>query len=91
MTVISKTLAAFARGLTYDAIPETADQWFESATQKPGSWWDDWQAWMDKHNGGEKVAARQPIKPLEDAPGSYAMLRIGSGTAIKSGAPQDFK
>jgi polyhydroxyalkanoate synthase subunit PhaC len=76
---------------TNDAMPETADQWFETATQKPGSWWEDWQAWMDKHNGGERVAARQPVKPLEDAPGSYAMLRIGAGTAIKSGAPQDFK
>jgi len=60
--------------------PATADEWFATATQHPGSWWDDWQAWMDKHNGGEKVPARKPgegLTVLEDAPGSYAMLRLG--------------
>jgi hypothetical protein len=31
---------------------------------------------MDKQNAGEKVPARVPQKPLEDAPGSYAMLRL---------------
>src|SRR3954467_15949699 len=76
---------------TNDAMPETADQWFQTATQTPGSWWEDWQAWMEKQNAAEKVPARQPVKPLEDAPGSYAMLRIGAGAALKSGAPQDFK
>jgi polyhydroxyalkanoate synthase len=66
---------------TNDARPETADEWFSTATQKPGSWWDDWQAWMDKINRGEKVPARKPgdgeLKVLEDAPGSYVMLRLG--------------
>jgi polyhydroxyalkanoate synthase len=76
---------------TNEAMPATPDQWFQTATQTPGSWWEDWQAWMEKQNAGDKVPARQPVKPLEDAPGSYAMLRIGAGTAIKSGAPQDFK
>jgi polyhydroxyalkanoate synthase len=61
-----------------DAFPETAEKWFETATQKPGSWWEDWQAWIDAQNGGEKVPARQPVDPLEDAPGSYAMLRLSS-------------
>src|SRR4051812_37489020 len=76
---------------TNEAMPATADQWFQTATQTPGSWWEDWQAWMETQNAGEKVPARQPVKSLEDAPGSYAMLRIGAGTAVKSGAPQDFK
>jgi polyhydroxyalkanoate synthase len=62
---------------TNDARPESADEWFRTATQHPGSWWEDWQAWMDVQNGGEKVAARTPQKPLEDAPGSYVMLRLG--------------
>src|SRR4249920_2470212 len=51
---------------TNDSMPETPEKWLESATQKPGSWWEDWQAWMDKQNGGEKVSARVPQKPLED-------------------------
>jgi polyhydroxyalkanoate synthase len=61
---------------TNEAMPETAEKWLETATQTPGSWWDDWQAWMDKQNAGEKVPARVPQQPLEDAPGSYAMLRL---------------
>ena len=62
---------------TNDARPDDADDWFRTATQHSGSWWEDWQAWMDKRNGGEKVSARTPENPLEDAPGSYVMLRLG--------------
>ena len=60
---------------TNDAMPDTAEKWFETATQKPGSWWEDWQAWMAAQDS-EKVTARQPASALEDAPGSYAMLRL---------------
>ncbi len=63
---------------TNESLPETPEQWFETATQHPGSWWDDWQAWIDARNGGEKVPARIPTNPIEDAPGSYAMLRLGA-------------
>ena len=64
---------------TNDALPATAEQWFEGAQRIPGSWWEDWQAWIDRLNGGEKVPARVPQNALEDAPGSYAMMR----TAVK--------
>jgi polyhydroxyalkanoate synthase len=63
---------------TNDARPDSADDWFKTATQHPGSWWEDWQAWMDVQNGGQKVPAREPQDPLEDAPGSYVMLRLKS-------------
>ena len=66
---------------TNDARPDTADAWFETATQAPGSWWPDWQAWMDERNGPDKVPARKPgkgLKVLEAAPGSYAMLRLSA-------------
>ncbi|HEY6822513.1 MAG TPA: class I poly(R)-hydroxyalkanoic acid synthase [Burkholderiales bacterium] len=69
---------------TNDALPDTADAWFASAKQSPGSWWNDWQRWITERNGGEadKVPARKPgdgpLKVIEDAPGSYAMLRLGS-------------
>ena len=62
---------------TNEARPESAEDWFKTATQHPGSWWEDWQAWMDAQNAGEKVPARTPENPLEDAPGSYVMLRLG--------------
>ena len=61
---------------TNDALPDTPQQWFQGATQIPGSWWNDWQTWIDRLNGGEKVPARVPQDALEDAPGSYASLRL---------------
>jgi polyhydroxyalkanoate synthase subunit PhaC len=61
---------------TNGKLPATADEWHASAKQHDGSWWDDWQRWIDQLNGGEKVPARIPAHPLEDAPGSYAMLRL---------------
>ena len=61
---------------TNEALPETAEEWFAGAKQVPGSWWEDWHAWIDRLNGGEKVAARVPQNALEDAPGSYAMQRL---------------
>lgn len=67
---------------TNDARPESADDWFKTATQHPGSWWEDWQAWTDARNGAEKVPARAPgdgeLQPLEDGPGSYVMLRLAA-------------
>ncbi|MGH8747197.1 MAG: class I poly(R)-hydroxyalkanoic acid synthase, partial [Burkholderiales bacterium] len=63
-----------------DALPATAEEWFGGAAQHPGSWWEDWQGWMEAHNAGDKVPARVPgdggLKVLEDAPGSYATLRL---------------
>jgi polyhydroxyalkanoate synthase len=61
---------------TNDALPATAEQWFKTAKQHPGSWWEDWQRWMAARNGDDKVPARIPAPALEDAPGSYAMMRL---------------
>ena len=62
---------------TNDSLPESAEEWFATAQQHPGSWWEDWQAWIDRQNAGEaKVQARTPRNPIEDAPGSYATMRI---------------
>ena len=67
---------------TNDARPDSPEDWFATATQHPGSWWADWQAWIDARNGGEKVPARMPgdggLTPIEDGPGSYVMLRLGA-------------
>src|SRR3982751_860139 len=61
---------------TRDSLPPTAEDWLAGATQRPGSWWDDWQRWIDEKNDGEKVPARIPANAIEDAPGSYATLRL---------------
>jgi polyhydroxyalkanoate synthase len=61
---------------TNEANPPTADEWFATAIKHPGSWWEDWQKWIDAQNGPDRVPARTPQNPLEDAPGSYAMMRL---------------
>ena len=72
---------------TNDAMPPIRRRVVRvGATQKPGSWWEDWQRWIEPHGGG-KVPARIPgegaLKAIEDAPGSYAKMRIPA----KSGRP----
>ena len=63
---------------TNDAMPDSPEDWFEGAAQKPGSWWSDWQAWIAAQNGEDKVPARIPANALEDAPGSYVRMRAGN-------------
>jgi polyhydroxyalkanoate synthase len=61
-------------------FPEDSDAWLAAAARHEGSWWNDWQAWIDGNNGGVKVAARVPgdgkLKVIEDAPGAYVSLRL---------------
>jgi len=60
-------------------LPETADEFFTSAQQNPGSWWTDWQSWLMAQDDS-KVPARDPVngtlKVLEDAPGSFVKARL---------------
>ena len=69
---------------TNDAMPGTADEWLASAQRHDGSWWNEWDAWISGF-GGDKVPARVPgggkLEVLEDAPGSYVKLRLGSSTS----------
>ncbi len=59
--------------------PSTPQEWFEGAHRHEGSWWTDWQNWIDAL-GSKKVPARDPakgkFKPIEDAPGSFVKLRL---------------
>jgi len=64
---------------TSDSLPETAEKWFEDATQRPGSWWEDWQAWIEKANADvPRAPARIPRNAIENAPGRYAKLRVST-------------
>jgi polyhydroxyalkanoate synthase len=61
------------------SLPDGSDDWFELATEVPGSWWPEWSRWLDQH-GGKKVKARAhagsadyPV--IEPAPGRYVMQR----------------
>ena len=68
--------------------PATPEAFQQSAQQNEGSWWTDWQAWIDALNRGEKIPARTPgdgkLKPIEDGPGSYVALRLGDNGPASS-------
>ena len=55
--------------------PASADAWFASATEHPGSWWTDWDAWLAGHAGKQVPAPKNPgsrrHKAIEPAPGRY--------------------
>lgn len=36
---------------------KTASEWFEGASQHPGSWWNDWSKWVNRH-AGKKIKNR---------------------------------
>lgn len=62
--------------------PESIGEWLESATETPGSWWPDWDAWLAKKSG-KMVPARQPgtkLDIIEPAPGSYVKARSDNAT-----------
>ena len=63
---------------TNNKNPKTPEEWLEGATEHPGSWWPVWAKWIAKH-AGKKVPARKPgdgkLKPIEDAPGSYVLVK----------------
>ncbi|WP_018418118.1 MULTISPECIES: class I poly(R)-hydroxyalkanoic acid synthase [Paraburkholderia] len=60
-------------------LPESADDWFDAATEVPGSWWPEWTDWLDQY-GGKKVKARANLGSdefpvIEPAPGRYVRQR----------------
>ncbi len=61
------------------SLPATADVWLHNATEMPGSWWTDWNDWLQQFTGGEKVAPKTygsaKYKVIEPAPGSYVQER----------------
>jgi polyhydroxyalkanoate synthase len=61
-----------------DAEPWEVDAWLKGATEHPGSWWPDWEAWLAPQSG-EMVPARRPgdgkLAVIEDAPGSFVKVR----------------
>jgi polyhydroxyalkanoate synthase len=64
---------------TNDALPETAEAWYQDAKQNDGSWWTDWQRWATKEDNAQ-VAKRIPgdrkLTIIEDAPGTYVQAKV---------------
>jgi polyhydroxyalkanoate synthase len=63
---------------TNDKGAATLEEWLAGATEHKGSWWPDWVNWMTPKSG-KKVKARVPgegkLKAIEDAPGSYVLVK----------------
>jgi polyhydroxyalkanoate synthase subunit PhaC len=63
---------------TNPALPPTVEEWMAGATEHPGSWWPDWAVWLKARSGVQIPArdpAKGPLKPIEDAPGSYVKVK----------------
>ena len=60
---------------TNDRLSNTAEDWFDAATEHPGSWWTDWSKWLATHAGKKvsapKAAGNREFKAIESAPGRY--------------------
>jgi polyhydroxyalkanoate synthase len=58
-----------------DNLDRDATKWLEQATEKPGSWWPDWDAWMKHHSSGTvrapTRAGNDNFHVTEAAPGRY--------------------
>ncbi|MDR0556076.1 MAG: alpha/beta fold hydrolase [Holosporaceae bacterium] len=50
--------------------PPTAQQWFDTAFQSSGSWWNDWLGWIEPMSGS-KIDAPRVAYAIRDAPGIY--------------------
>lgn len=76
--VINPPAAKKYQHWTNPALPEKVEAWLSEAVEHPGSWWEHWAAWLAEKSG-KQVAARDPakgpLKPLEDAPGSFVKVR----------------
>jgi polyhydroxyalkanoate synthase subunit PhaC len=62
---------------THDQVSSDPEIWFENARQHPGSWWNDWFAWLAEHAGERQPSVQQmgnaQYPALEPAPGRYVM------------------
>jgi polyhydroxyalkanoate synthase len=57
------------------ALPESAEDWFDTAIEYPGSWWPEWSKWLATFGGKQVAAPKKPgnatYKSIEPAPGRY--------------------
>ena len=76
--VINAPVANKYQHWTNAELPSSVEAWTEGAVETPGSWWPHWAEWL-KAKSGKMIPARDPakgpLKPLEDAPGSYVKVK----------------
>ncbi len=61
-----------------ETLPDAPDAWLETAEERAGSWWPEWDKWVAQY-AGAKVPAREPgagkLPIIEPAPGRYVKVR----------------
>ena len=70
------------RSYQISTMPSTArytppGQWQTNTPTKEGSWWEEWQKWLDTHTSGKiktPAMGSKDYSPTEDAPGSYVRM-----------------
>ncbi|MDO5624213.1 MAG: class I poly(R)-hydroxyalkanoic acid synthase [Pseudomonadota bacterium] len=61
-------------------FPPSVNEWIAGAEEIPGSWWEDWAAWLKGH-AGKQIAAPKAYgrgtayKAIEPAPGRYVKAK----------------
>lgn len=55
-------------------IVKSAEEWLENAKKNEGSWWPQWQKWVEKFSDSQ-IEARKVAKGIEAAPGSYVSAK----------------
>lgn len=62
-----------------DKIAKTSEDWFKTAKEMPGSWWQDFSQWLEHLSGKQinaiKTQGNKEFPPLLDAPGEYVRAK----------------
>ena len=61
-------------------FPKDVQDWIDGATETPGSWWEDWAAWLKGHAGKQIAAPKdygngKQYQAIESAPGRYVKAK----------------
>ena len=63
-----------------DRLSADAEEWLAGSAETRGSWWPDWDAWLQGFSGGERAAPKKlgnaKFKAIEPAPGRYVKVRV---------------
>ena len=62
------------------ALPADAQQWLDGAAEHVGSWWPDWNGWLETNSGKRVAAPKSPgsrqYRATEPAPGRYVKQKV---------------
>ena len=62
-----------------DSLDQAPEEWLDNAELVAGSWWSDWQRWLQNLSGDMRAArglGSEDFPALGDAPGDYVRVRL---------------